>query len=137
VAQVRFTDDAIADLNDLPLSSLKLVLGKLRVLRRNAEAGYVLGRRRTGNLTGFRCLVIGDRSHRAVYKVEDNGDVCVVWVISGRADDEVYEEAVSRLERLGNDPRAEALGQALGELKPPVARAVIKIRSNQPSDEQI
>ncbi len=137
MAQIQFTDDAVADLNDFPPSALKLVLGKLRVLTRNAEAGYVLGRRRTGNLTGFRCLVIGDRLYRVVYKVEDNGDVCVVWVISGRADDEVYEEAVSRLEQLGNDPRAQALSEALEELKPPVARAILKIRTGMPSDEHI
>jgi mRNA interferase RelE/StbE len=99
MARVHLTADAVEDLHDLDGSTRKMVLKALVKLEDHPEQrGEPLGaRQRIGNLTGFRKLVVGDRSHRIVYQVLPSGDVCVVWVIAGRADDAVYELAVARL----------------------------------------
>lgn len=128
MAEIHFIDEAIEDLSGLDGSALRLVLGKLRILETNAEAGQPLGRRKTGNLTNFRKLVVGNRDYRIVFRIEDNGDVCVIWVIAARGDDEAYDATISRLEQLGNDPTARKLIDALESMKPAAARAVIKIR---------
>jgi len=86
VAEVQFTADAVADLEELDGSTLRLVLRKLKILEADPEAGQPLGSRQTSNLTGFRKLVIGNRTHRAVYRVESNEKICVIWVIAGRVD---------------------------------------------------
>src|SRR5436190_4420154 len=105
MARVELTADAVEDLRDLDGSTLKMVLKALRKLEDHPEQrGEPLGSlQRIGNLTGFRKLVVGDRSHRIVYQVLPNGDVCVVWVVAGRADQAVYEIAVARL-RMHADP---------------------------------
>ena len=63
------------------------------------KRGAPLGSRRTGDLTGLRKLVVGNRDWRIVYRVEADGRVCVIWVIGKRADDEVCEIAMARLEQ--------------------------------------
>jgi mRNA-degrading endonuclease RelE of RelBE toxin-antitoxin system len=85
VPEISFIDAAIEDLESLDGSALRLVLGKLRILETNAEAGQPLGRRRTGDLTNYRKLVVGDRDYRIVYRVDTDGGVCVIWVIAARA----------------------------------------------------
>jgi mRNA interferase RelE/StbE len=118
MARVQLTADALEDLRDLDGSTRKMVLKALKKLEDHPEQrGEPLGaRQRIGNLTGFRKLVVGDRSHRIVYQVMPNGDVCVVWVIAGRADDAVYELAVARL-RMHADPEiARGLETVLDEV---------------------
>jgi mRNA interferase RelE/StbE len=98
MATVHLTDDAKEDLRDLDGSAKKLVFKALIKLEDQPDLrGQPLGSKKSGNLTGLRKLVVGDRDYRIVYRVEDNGDVCVVWVIGPRADDEVYEIAMARL----------------------------------------
>lgn len=117
---------------------LRLVLGKLRMLGRDAEAGRVLGSRAgTGNLSTFRCLTVGDREFRIVYRIEAGGEICVIWVISARSEERCYHEAVSRLAAIGNHPGAQELGQALAMLKPRTARRVVQVRRNQPPEERV
>jgi mRNA interferase RelE/StbE len=128
VADITFLDEAIEDLEALDGGAQRLVLGKMRLLADNPEAGQPLGRTQTGNLTGFRKLVVGNRDHRIVYRVEDDGSVCVVWVIGPRDDDRCYEMALDRLRDLGNDPRARRLADALAEMKPRTRRQVVRIR---------
>lgn len=122
MARVTFIDEAIADLNALEGSVLRAVFAKLAQLEIDPERGEPLGSAPSGNLTSFRKVVVGNRTHRIVYRIEPNGDVCVVWVIAGRADGECYDIAVRRLAALGEHPVANALVDALQMLAPRVAR---------------
>ena len=70
-------------------------LGKLRT--EPEKRGQPLGSNLGGNLTGLRKLVVGDREYRIVYHVDSAGDVCVVWVVAKRTDNEVYELAKARI----------------------------------------
>lgn len=128
MADITFLDQAIEDLEDLDGSAQRLVLGKMRVLIANPEAGQPLGRTTTGNLTGFRKLVVGNRDYRIVYRIEDDGTVCVVWVIGPRSDDRCYETALERLRELGDRPQAKRLADALEGLRPRTRKQVVKIR---------
>ncbi|MEU8631618.1 type II toxin-antitoxin system mRNA interferase toxin, RelE/StbE family [Amycolatopsis sp. NPDC048633] len=113
MARVYLTDDAKEDLRDLDGSARKIVLKALVKLEEEPEQrGQPLGSRADGNLTTFRKLVIGDRDYRAVYRVEEDGTVVVVWVIKERADGECYELAVNRL-RLHGDRQMAELAQSL------------------------
>jgi mRNA interferase RelE/StbE len=105
VAEVFFTEDALDDLERLDKSVVRRVLAKVGQLRVDAEAGHPLGSRSASNLTGFRKLLVADRQYRVVYRIDGEGDVCVVWVVANRADDEVYATALKRLrDRVGADP---------------------------------
>lgn len=105
MATVHLTDDAKEDLRDLDGSAKKQVFKALIKLEDQPDLrGQPLGSKKSGNLTGLRKLVVGDRDYRIVYRVEDNGDVCVVWVIGRRADDEVYEIAMARLKMRSEIP---------------------------------
>ena len=98
MARVVLTDEAKEDLRDLDGSARRLVLRALRKLEDSLESrGAPLGSRRTGNLTGFRKLVVGDRQYRVVYRVEEDGTVCVIWVIGSRVDEECYRLATRAL----------------------------------------
>ncbi|WP_328645200.1 type II toxin-antitoxin system RelE/ParE family toxin [Amycolatopsis sp. NBC_00348] len=115
MARVDLTDDAKEDLKDLDGSARKMVVKALAKLKDEpAKRGQPLGSRADGDLTTFRKLVIGDRDYRAVYRVEADGNVVVVWVIKERADNECYELAVSRL-RLHGDRQMAELAQNLLE----------------------
>lgn len=115
MARVKLTEDARDDLADLDGSARVLVLKALVKLRDNpAQRGSPLGSRSTGNLTGFRKLVVGNRDYRIVYQVTPDGDVTVVWVIAKRADNEVYDMAVARLKLL---PAPDAIGDMLSLLE--------------------
>ncbi|HWC34120.1 MAG TPA: type II toxin-antitoxin system RelE/ParE family toxin [Mycobacteriales bacterium] len=140
MAEIYFLDEAIEDLEGLDHSARLLVLGKLRLLFTNPEAGRPLGSRRLGNLTGFRKLVVGDRTYRIVYKVESDGTICVVWVVAGRADNEVYDITLSRMKEVGKEkPIARDLAAVMERLSPRAASAVdtklIKIRTGPTSPE--
>src|SRR5674476_1430473 len=117
MAKVLLTDDALEDLRGLGGSARKLGIKALGKLRDSPELrGAPLGSRRTGNLTGFRKVVVGDRQYRIVYRVEDDGTICVVWVIGSRVDEECYRIAAARLE-LHADPKIAAeMGEALETL---------------------
>ncbi len=122
MAEVRFLDAAIDDLNGLDGAALKAVFTKLAQLEKDPTRGLPLGSKSTSNLTSFRKIVAGDNTYRIVYRVEPGGDICVVWVIAGRADSEVYAIAKKRLADLGENAPARALLEALDMLTPRVAR---------------
>jgi mRNA interferase RelE/StbE len=128
VVELLFLDAAIEDLEELDGSALRLVLGKIRVLFTDPEAGQPLGRTPTGNLTGFRKLVVGDRAYRVVYRVEDSGAICVVWVVAARADERCYALAVERLRGLGDHPEARRLADMLDQMKPRTQKTIVRIR---------
>jgi mRNA interferase RelE/StbE len=114
MATIKLTDDAKEDLRDLDGSAQKLVVKALLKLQDQPELrGQPLGSKKTGNLTGLRKLVVGDRDYRIVYRIESNGDVCVVWVIGRRADDEVYEIAMARLKMQSNLPMKDEIVTAM------------------------
>lgn len=98
MARVQLTDDAKEDLRDLDGAARVLVAKALKKLESEPEKrGEPLGSKSGGNLTTFRKLVVGNRDYRVVYRVEQDGSVCVIWVIGKRADEEVYRLAVARL----------------------------------------
>ena len=98
MAKVFLIGDAKEDLRDLDKSARIVVAkGLLKLQDEPAKRGLPLGSKPTGDLTGLRKLVVGNRDYRIVYRVEDDGSVCVVWVIGRRADSEVYEIAAARL----------------------------------------
>lgn len=116
MARVELTEDAREDLRDLDGSARVLVLKALRKLETEPEQrGAPLGSRATSNLTTFRKLVVGDRDYRIVYRVEADGTVVVVWVIARRADDEVYQLAMSRLQ-MHADVAVRELSETLKEI---------------------
>ena len=90
------------------------MLKKLLLLEDNPKAGTPLG----GPLTGYRKLVVGNRDWRIVYRETADGDVevCEVWAVGARADDEVYREAATRVATLPPGPTAHALAQVLARL---------------------
>lgn len=114
MAEVRFLDPALEDLHRLSPDVVKRVLKKVLLLEENPKAGTPLG----GPLTGYRKLVVGNRDWRIIYRETDDGDVevCQVWAIGARADDEVYREAAARVATLPPGPTAHALAQVLARL---------------------
>lgn len=119
MARVTLTDDAIEDLKDLDGSSRVMVLKALRALKKlevePEKRGAPLGSRATGNLTGYRKLAIAERTLRVVFRVEESGDVVVLWVVAKRSDSYVYQWAASRLETHQN-PEVRAISQVLRDL---------------------
>ena len=93
MARVTLYPDAVDDIADLDGSDQRLVFKGLQKLAIEPERGGPLG----SGLTTFRKLVVGNRRIRIVYRVEENGDVAVVWVVASRADNECYNLAMSRL----------------------------------------
>ena len=113
-ARVVLTDDARQDLRGLDGAARKIVANGIQKLQTDpALRGAPLGTRATGDLTGLRKLVVGNRAYRIVYRVEADGTVAVVLVIAGRADDEVYRLAVARVAALADPERAAALRQLI------------------------
>ncbi|MDR2896216.1 MAG: type II toxin-antitoxin system RelE/ParE family toxin [Propionibacteriaceae bacterium] len=113
MSTVQLTKDALNDLRQLDGRARQLVVKALKKLETEPnKRGAPLGSRATGNLTGFRKLVVGDRDYRIIYQVEPDETVTVIWVIARRSDDECYTLAVSRLQALP-DQRLANLGQQL------------------------
>ncbi|WP_375401094.1 type II toxin-antitoxin system RelE/ParE family toxin [uncultured Amnibacterium sp.] len=105
MARVVLTEDARDDLRALDGATQKIVAKGLKKLESEPEKrGAPLGANAASDLTGLRKLVVGDRSHRIIYRVEKDGSVCVVWVIGKRADGEVYDLAKTRAARYTKDP---------------------------------
>ena len=115
MARVLLTTEAKEDLRDLDGSARKLVLKALKKLETDPEQrGAPLGSRPGSSLVTFRKLVVGDRDHRVVYRVEADGTVVVVWVIGKRTDGECYDLAVSRIRR--HSENQELVGTLIGLL---------------------
>ncbi len=114
MAEVRFIDPAIEDLRRLPPSTVAKVLKKLLLLEGDPKAGHPLG----GPLTGFRKVTVGNRDWRIVYREIPGGviEVCEVWAIGARADEEIYEEATARVRSLPPTPTTRALVDVLTRL---------------------
>jgi len=110
-ARVVLTEDAKEDFRDLDGSAKKIVGKALVKLKTEPEKrGEPLGNQlSTGNLTGLRKLVVGNRDYRIVYEIRDDNTVAVVWVIGLRADEEAYHLAVARIETYNGDPQKKAL----------------------------
>lgn len=116
MAKVQLTEEAREDFRDLDGAAKRIVAKGLKKLETDPHLrGAPLGSRAGGDLTTFRKLVVGDRDHRIVYRIEADGTVVVVWVIGKRADGEAYELAMSGL-RLHGDPTVRALSTSLEEL---------------------
>lgn len=111
MSNVKLIPEAKDDLLDLDRSTQVLVAKALKKLETDPEQrGAPLGSRKSGNLTNFRKLVVGNRAYRIIYRVESDGTIAVVWVIGKRADDECYAIAMSRLQLYsGNEELKEGL----------------------------
>jgi mRNA interferase RelE/StbE len=115
-ARVQLTEEAREDFHDLDGAAQRIVGKGLRKLKTDPHLrGQPLGSRARGDLTTFRKLVVGNRVYRIVYRVESNNTVVVVWVIGARADNEVYELAMTRL-RLHENPTVRGLAESLEEI---------------------
>lgn len=113
--RVELMREAIDDLRgyaatgNLPLFFRKL----LRLEEIGRDAGLPLG----GGLTGWRKIVVGDRTWRIVFKMTVDETVATVWVIGDRADAACYDEARRRVSALGDTkPQAISLAAAMFEL---------------------
>lgn len=107
MATVELMRDAKEDFESLDGSAKKVVGSALVKLQTDPELrGAPLGSRNSGNLTGYRKLVVGKKTYRIIYAVQADGSVCVVWVIDGRSDDECYDLAVSRTTQASEEDRA-------------------------------
>lgn len=112
---IVFTDDAIDDLRRIGPDAARRAVVKLGILRTDVHAGRPLG----GELTGYRKLVVGDRTWRIVYRVDEAKTVvvCEIWAIGNRADSEVYREAKKRIAAArGSSPELTALSAVLESL---------------------
>ncbi|MGB4778400.1 type II toxin-antitoxin system RelE family toxin [Microbacterium sp.] len=115
-ARVLLLPEAADDVRRLDGSARRLVLKALKKLEVSPQQrGAPLGSKSNAqsDLTGFRKLVVGDRTYRVVYEVRADGTVVVVWVIGKRADAEVYREAQARIAAYTGDPARQALLRAL------------------------
>ncbi len=99
--RVEFTAQAFDDLVQYARTgSLSLFLKKLlRLEDVGNDAGLPLGR----GLTGWRKIVVGDRTWRIVFKTDPAETVATIWVIGDRDDAACYEEAQRRIQALGAD----------------------------------
>lgn len=123
MARVELTTQAREDLIDLDGSQRTLVLKALKKLETSPEQrGEPLGNRATGDLTGFRKLVVGNKQIRIIYRVEGDGTICVVWVIGQRVDGECYDLAVARLQLYMDTAQARQVQAVLDEVWQPLPR---------------
>src|SRR5215208_5892129 len=110
--RVELTDEALADLarygttGNLPLFLKTLI----RLEAVGKDAGLPLGR----GLSGWRKIIVGDRNWRIIFTTNLNETVATIWVIGDREDSACYEEALRRVEALGeNRPEAVSLAAAM------------------------
>jgi mRNA interferase RelE/StbE len=112
MAKVFLTEDAREDLRDLDNAARVIVVKAIAKLGDEPEKrGQPLGSKSAGDLTGLRKLIVGNRDYRIVYRVEPDGSVCIIWVIGRRADSEVYELAMARLNSVSDKKFAKELGE--------------------------
>lgn len=129
-AYVRLTAPAVEDLQRLMKVDpqiVRMALKKMILLERDPNAGKPL----SGNLVGWRKLIVGDRDWRIVWRVttDESGatviDIAEVWAVGARADLEVYNEMKDRLAAAEPGPTTlalsdvvELLGQTMGVVEP-------------------
>ena len=113
-ATIQLLPEAVDDLRSLDGSARRLVAAGIEKLRTDPHLrGAPLGSRQSGDLTGFRKLVVGNRDYRIVYQVREDGTVAVLWVIAKRADQAAYELAKARIVLYTKDPQKRALLEQL------------------------
>jgi mRNA interferase RelE/StbE len=106
--------EAVEDLRDLDGAARKIIAAGIEKLRTDPGLrGAPLGSKASGNLSGLRKLVVGNRTYRIVYEVRADGTVVVLWVIGKRADSEVYALARSRVALYAHGPARQILNQLL------------------------
>ena len=112
--RVELTEDAVEDLVDRQRDgTLRPFLAKLVRLEDVGEsAGVPLG----GQLTGFRKIVVGDRTWRVIFRMNAEKTVATVWVLGDRADEECYAIAARRLAAVRGDATTQSLAQALAQI---------------------
>lgn len=116
MATIILTPAAQDDIRALEGSARKLVLNGLNKLKASpAQRGAPLGSRTSGDLTGLRKLVVGNRQYRIVYRVDQDESIVVVWVVGSRVDAECYNLAVARLEMYAKRPELRAILQGILE----------------------
>src|SRR5690349_9827898 len=95
VPAVALTDPALDDLRRAGPVAAALLLGRLRLLEQEPEAGAPLVDRRTG----FRILDALDGAARIVHSRDRGGAVTVheVWIDGVRSEGEAYAEALERV----------------------------------------
>lgn len=124
MAEVYFLRSVIEnDLRHIGRQDVPLVLKELMLLETDALAGTPLG----GDLTGFRKLNVGRNTYRIVYRVRDGGatlEICEVWVVGHRRNDEVYAEATRRVrEAAATRPELANLAELMARLGRSAPRA--------------
>jgi mRNA interferase RelE/StbE len=115
VVEIRFIDAALDDLRRIGPDAVPRILKKVLLLVDDAEAGYPLG----GALTGYRKLVVGRNTWRVVYRIADDKsvEICEVWAVGARADEEIYAEAEGRIRRAATDePQLVQLAEVIRRL---------------------
>lgn len=118
-AEVTLAEGAIEDLDDLDGSVQRQVIkGLIKLADAPEQRGKPLGSNLGGNLTGYRRLVVGNRDHRIVYRVLDDGTLVVVLVIGPRSDDACYKLALARL-RMHSEERIRELAVPLASVLDP------------------
>lgn len=118
-SRVQLLPEAVDDLKGLDGSARTIVAAGIEKLRTDPHLrGTALGSRLTGNLTGLRKLVVGNRTYRIVYQVRADNTVVVVWVIGRRADSEVYEVTKARIAHYADDMSKRAILQQLLDTAP-------------------
>lgn len=123
MTRVVLTAEAREDVRDLDGSARKIVLKAMKKLEDSPEQrGAPLGSQDGKNLTTFRKLVVGDRDYRIIYRVEDDGSICVIWVVGRRVDQECYDLAASRLKLYSGDKQAALLQKILDVAWEPAPR---------------
>jgi mRNA interferase RelE/StbE len=121
VAVVRLLPEAADDVRALDGAARKLVLKAFKKLEDSpAQRGAALGSKSNAqsDLSGFRKLVVGDRSYRIVYQVRPDGSVVVVWVVGARRDFEVYRITRRRIDSYEGHDKQAILRAILGDAEP-------------------
>jgi mRNA interferase RelE/StbE len=94
MAKVALSDHANKDFEDLDGSAKRLVaLGLIKLESSPGTRGMAL----SGNLAGWRKLIVGRRAIRIIYQYEASTDTVWVVAIGPRRNEEVYRTAVRRL----------------------------------------
>lgn len=115
VIRVEMTEDAVSDLRRYAASgNLPLFLKKLlRLEEVGKEAGLPLG----GGLSGYRKIVVGDRTWRIVFTTDSDETVATILVVGDRDDAACYEEAQRRIDAMSRHrPETISLAAAMFQI---------------------